>query len=138
GSELARDLPLANARVGALGPYPAAMEIAGIGTDTNSAEMRFVPDVDGEPPPHLRTAPTARTPRLVAIASRIDEVVTGAGDFDPSRPAAGLLEMALADACRRRAARTLRITPLTVDADCRRQRVKRAVQGDRFERGDAP
>ena len=144
--DLARDLPLLDARVLALGPHPAAVEIAGVGADADAAEVRVVVDVDREPAPHLRAAPTARAPRLVAVAARVDELVAHAVGLDPARPAAGLLEVALADARARRRARALALAPLPVDADRGRERVEREVhrdvrvagRGRRDQRGRGP
>src|SRR5690242_11859900 len=128
GCELARDLPLADARMRPVGPDPAAVQVAGIGADANAAEMRVVTDVDREPAPHLRAAPAARAPRLVTIAARLDERRTLALRFDPAAPAACLFEVTLADGCRGRRARALVLAALPVDADGGRQRVERAVE----------
>src|SRR6185436_15860216 len=127
---LAGDLPLLDARVLTVGPHPSAVQIAGFGADPDAAEMRLVVDVDREPAPHLRPAPPARAPRLVAVATCIDELVADAVGFDPARPAAGLLEVALADAERRGRARTLARAALAVDADCGRERVEQEVHRD--------
>ena len=128
--DLARDLPLLDARVLAVGPHPTAVQIAGVGADADAAEVHVVADVDREPAPHLRAAPAPRAPRLVAVAARVDELVAHAVGLDPARPAAGLLEVALADARARRRARAAALAALAVDAHRRRERVEREVERD--------
>src|SRR5438445_4102717 len=88
-------------------------------------------DVDREPAPHLRSAPTARAPRLVTVAACVDELVARPVDVDPARPTTRLFEMSLADRRRRRGARGARAAPvatLAVDADCGRERVEDEIQ----------
>src|SRR4051794_25753541 len=122
--DVARYLPLLDARVFAFGPHPSSVEVAGVGADADPTEVHVVADVDREPAPHLRATPPPRAPRLVAVTARVDHLVAHAVGLDPPCPTAGLLQMALAHAHARGRARALAVTALTVDADCRRQRVE--------------
>ena len=71
----------------AVAPHPAAVEIAAVGADDDAAEVGVVVDVDGEPAPHLRPAPAARSPRLVAIAAGLPSSrVTSGVDPPVQRP----------------------------------------------------
>src|SRR5438874_7430224 len=100
--QLRAHVPFANARVLAVAPDPSSVEVARGGADADPAEVGIVADVDGEPTPHLRTAPAPRSPRLVAVAARVaTELVPGATRLDPARPPSRLLEMALSDGGRR-------------------------------------
>ena len=62
--------------------------------------MHVVVDVDGEPAPHLRPAPAARTPGPVAVAAGALPLARFAVDGERARPAARLLEVAPADGAR--------------------------------------
>ena len=89
----------------AVGPDPPAMQVTDVGADAYATEMRVVTDVDGEPAPHLRAAPPTRSPRLVAVAARVDQFVTLPVGRDPARPPTRLLEVALPHALAGRRAR---------------------------------
>src|SRR4051812_13708903 len=90
--EVARDLPLGDRLVRAVAPHPPAVEVATVGADDDAAEVRVVVDVDREPTPHLRSPPATRSPRLVAVPTRVrTELLAHAARLDPPRPAAALL-----------------------------------------------
>src|SRR5207248_6591717 len=69
--ELGAYIPLADAGGRPVPPYPAAVEVTGIGADADATEVDVITNVDREPAPHLGAAPPARTPRLVALAPRL-------------------------------------------------------------------
>src|SRR5918995_1512381 len=96
--QLAGHVPVADRRRLAVAPYPAAVQVAGRRADADAAEVHVVAHVDREPAPHLRAAPAAGAPRLVAVAAgrRGVEPPGLAVTADRPRPAPGLLEMALA------------------------------------------
>src|SRR5205814_6195244 len=101
-----------------------------VGADADAAEVHVVADVDREPAPHARAAPAARSPRLVAIAARLDELVAHTVGLDPSAPASRLLEVALADVLPRLGTRARPGSTLAVAADCRGERLEGQVDGD--------
>src|SRR5438067_8739966 len=74
--------------------------------------------------------PGARSPRLVAIAARLDELVAHTVGLDPSAPASRLLEVALADVLPRLGTRARPGSTLPVAADCRGERLEGQVDGD--------
>src|SRR5947208_9917194 len=129
GRELGADGPRADARRLAVAPHPAAVEIARLGADADAAEVHPVADVDREPAPHGGSAPAPRPPRLVAIAARLAERVVHPVGLDPAAPAAGLLEVPLADARARGGARPGAGAALAVAPDRRRERAEDEVAG---------
>ena len=106
------------------------MQVACVGADPDAAQVDVVTQVDREPAPHPRTAPAARSPRLVAVATRVDEVVAHARGLDPARPAARLLEVALADVAPRLGADARTAAALPVAADGGRERLEGDVHAD--------
>lgn len=94
-------------------------------------EVQVVADVDGEPPPHLRSAPAARAPRPVPVAPGAAPWAFRAVDGESAAPASGLLEVSLADGARSRGRLgRLRATRLAIGADGRSERVEANVQHD--------
>src|SRR5437870_12679724 len=117
GLELRPHVPRPDARDGAVAPDPAAVEIARLGSDADATQVRVVADVDREPAPHTWPAPAARSPRLVAVAARLGELVAHAVGLDPAAPPPRLLEVTLADVLPRLGARTRPGSSLPVAAD---------------------
>src|ERR1700683_4245809 len=96
------DLPLGHRRSRRAVPHPAPVQIPGVGPETDAAEVHVLAHVDGEPAPHLGAAPAARAPGAVTVPVGAAPFVAHAVDGERARPAAGLLEMALAHRPRRR------------------------------------
>src|SRR5439155_24990738 len=117
GFELRPHVPRPDARDRAVAPDPAAVEIARLGSDADAPQVHVVTDVDREPAPHARPAPAARSPRLVAVAARLGELVAHAVGLDPAAPPPRLLEVTLADVLPRLGARTRPGSSLPVAAD---------------------
>ena len=82
-------------------PDPPPVEVAGLGAQADAPEVGLLPDVDGEPAPHLRAAPPPRAPRAVAVAVRAVPLVRLTVDRERAGPAPGLFEMSLTHRARR-------------------------------------